>query len=70
MLMAALCTIIKRFKSFCAGTRPGGNRYGLYKMLCKQTYHWCQDLNSIQMNVTEAGKVTGRFDGQLKTYAR
>lgn len=34
-LMVALFTIIRRWK-FCAGTRPGVNRSGLYNMLWEQ----------------------------------
>ncbi|CAO2638983.1 40S ribosomal protein S21 [Lemmus lemmus] len=38
-------------------------------MLREQPHHWCQGPRVHPENVAEADRVTGRFNGQFKTYA-
>lgn len=41
----------------CAGTRPGVNRPGLYNMLWKRPYYWCQATNPprwMQLRLTKS----------------
>ncbi|XP_053461997.1 40S ribosomal protein S21-like [Nycticebus coucang] len=78
------CNVKKHLLPFSAFTRRSGSRSGLdiqndagefvdlyVPRKCSASNHiiGAKDHASIQMNVAEVDKVTGRFNGQFKTYA-